>query len=65
MLQSTSSGDAISGENAKTIESYDVLNFEAATLSSFRENQNQPFAYRVDDGRPTRAPFSGSSNKSV
>ena len=31
-------GDVISGDNAKTIEGYAVLNFEAAIISSFREN---------------------------
>ena len=36
--------DVISGENVKTIEGYALLNFEAAILSSFWENQNQPFA---------------------
>ena len=29
-------GDVISGENVKTIEGYDVLKFEAASLRSFR-----------------------------
>ena len=37
-------GDIISGANVKTIEGYAVLNFEADSASSFRENQNQPFA---------------------
>ena len=37
-------GDVISGENVKTIECCTVLNFEAAVISSFKENQNQPFA---------------------
>ena len=37
-------GDVICGENVKTIEGYTLLNFEAASISSFRENQNQPFA---------------------
>ena len=37
-------GDAISAENIKTMEGYDLLNFEDAIFSSFRENQNQPFA---------------------
>ena len=37
-------GDVISGENAKTIEGYAVLNFETANISSFWENQNSPFA---------------------
>ena len=36
--------NVISGENVKNIEGYAVLNFLAASLSSFRENQNQPFA---------------------
>ena len=46
-------GDVVSGENIKTIEGYVVLNFEAASIRSFRANQNQPFVYCVDDGRPT------------
>ena len=37
-------GDVISSENVKTIEWYAVLNFEAANFSSFRRNQNQPYA---------------------
>ena len=37
-------GDVISGVNVKTIEGYALLNVEAASISSFRENQNQPFA---------------------
>ena len=37
-------GDVISGGNVKTIEGYVVLNLEAASISSFQENQNQPFA---------------------
>ena len=37
-------GDVLSGENVKTIESYALLNCEAASISSSRENQNQPFA---------------------
>ena len=37
-------GDVISCENVKTIEVYAALNFEAASISSFWENQNQPFA---------------------
>ena len=37
-------GDVISGENLKTIEGYALLNFEAASIGSFRENQNQPLA---------------------
>ena len=36
--------DVISRENVKTIEGYALLNFEAASISSFCENQNQPFA---------------------
>ena len=36
-------GDVISGENVKTVESYAVLNFEIASIRSFRENHNQPF----------------------
>ena len=36
-------GDVISGGNVKTIEGYVMLNFEAASVSSFRTNQNQPF----------------------
>ena len=30
-----------SGGNVKTVDGYVVLNFEAASISSFRENQNQ------------------------
>ena len=37
-------GDVVSNENKKTIKGHALLNFEAATFSSFRENQNQPFA---------------------
>ena len=37
-------GDVISGENITTVEGYAVFNFEAVSFSSFRENQNQPFA---------------------
>ena len=37
-------GDVISSENVNTIEGYALLKFEAATISSFREKQNQPFA---------------------
>ena len=37
-------GDVISGANIKTIECYALLNFEAASISSFHENQNQSFA---------------------
>ena len=37
-------GDDNSGENVKTIQRYALLNFEAASFSSFRENHNQPFA---------------------
>ena len=37
-------GDVVSGENIKTIDGYALLNFEAAIIYSFRENQNQPFA---------------------
>ena len=37
-------GDVIYVANVKTIESYALLNFDAASISSFRENQNQPFA---------------------
>ena len=36
--------DAVSGEHVKTIKGYALLNFEADSISSFRENQNQPFA---------------------
>ena len=34
-------GDVISGENAKTVEGYAVLNFEVASLCSFRDIQNK------------------------
>ena len=37
-------GDFISGENVKTTEECALLNFEAASVSSFQENQNQSFA---------------------
>ena len=38
-------GDVISsGGDVKSIEGYAALNFEAASVSSFWENQNQPFA---------------------
>ena len=37
-------GDLISGANVKTIEGYVELHFEAANFSSFRVNQNKPFA---------------------
>ena len=37
-------GDVVSFGNVKTIEGYAVLNLEAASFTSFRENQNQPFA---------------------
>ena len=46
-------GDVISGGNVKTVEGYIVLNFEAASISSFSANQNQPFVKCVDDDRPT------------
>ena len=36
-------GDVVSIGNVKTVEGYAVLNFEAASFSGFRENQNQPF----------------------
>ena len=36
-------GDVISGERVKTIEGYVVLNLETASISTFRENHNQPF----------------------
>jgi len=36
-------GDVISGGNVRTVEGYAVLNFEAASIIRFRENQNQPF----------------------
>ena len=34
-------GDIISGTNINTTESYAVLNFEAASFCSFRENQRR------------------------
>ena len=37
-------GDVISRGNVETVGGYAVLNFEAASFSSFRQNQNQPFA---------------------
>ena len=33
-------GDVVSGGNIKTTEGYAALNFEAASIISFRENQN-------------------------
>ena len=36
--------DVIASGNVKTVESYFVVNFDAASISSFRENKNQPFA---------------------
>ena len=36
-------GDVISCENVNTTEGYALLNFEAASISSIRENQNQPY----------------------
>ena len=36
--------DINSGRNVKCVERYAVLNVEAASFSSFRENQIQPFA---------------------
>ena len=41
--QTELAGNDISSENMKTIEGYAVLNFEAVSISSFQENQNQPF----------------------
>ena len=35
--------DVFAGEDVKTIERYALLNFEAAGISNFRENENQPF----------------------
>ena len=46
-------GDVIYGANINATEGYTVLNFEAASFISFRENQNQSFAQCVDDGGPT------------
>ena len=39
-------GDVISGENVKTTVGLEgaLLNFEAASISSFSENKNKPFA---------------------
>ena len=37
-------GDVFSGDNVKAIEGYAALNFAAASLSSFQDNQNKPFA---------------------
>ena len=36
-------GDVISGEIVKTTESYALLNFEAATISSFRDIPKNSF----------------------
>ena len=46
-------GDAIYGENVKTLEGYALLNCEAASISSVRENPTHPFARCVNDDRPT------------
>ena len=45
--------EVISGENVKTMEGNAFLNFEVASISRLRENQNQPFALCVYDGRTT------------
>ena len=37
-------GDVISSENVNTTEGYALLNLEAASFSSFQENQKQPLA---------------------
>ena len=37
-------GDVISGENVNTAEGYPSLNVDAASISSFGKNHNQPFA---------------------
>ena len=37
-------GEVISGENVNTTDGCGTLNFEAASLCSFRENQNHLFA---------------------
>ena len=37
-------GNVTSGDNVKTIEGYGALYFETASISRFRENQNQLFA---------------------
>ena len=37
-------GDVTSDESVKTVVGYVVLNSEAASISNFRENQNQAFA---------------------
>ena len=42
-------GDAISGENVETIECYAVLNFEAATFSSFRDSNKNFVTEAVAD----------------
>ena len=39
-------GDIISGENVKTIKGYAVLNFEAASFSSFRDIQKKIISCR-------------------
>ena len=53
-------GDVISDENVKTTEGKGqaLLNFEAASISSFQENQSQPFAQCVDDAvrKPSAQP---------
>ena len=58
-------GDVIATENVKAVEGFAMLNFQAASRSSFGENQNQPFAHCVDDGRPTSAQLSGARSKNV
>ena len=41
-------GDVIYGEKCKECRGlYALLHFEAATISTFTENQNQPFAYCI------------------
>ena len=46
-------GDVVSGDNLKIIEGFAALNLESASVSSFQENQNQPFAQRKFAQRPT------------
>ena len=41
--QSEVAGDVVSGGSVKTIEGYAVSNFEAASITTFREIQNQLF----------------------
>ena len=54
-------GDVISCE--MITDHNDLLNFEAGILISFRENQNQPFAQRVDYAGPLEPHLRGQGAK--